>query len=183
MQRVALKSLGIVLLIGSTCYGQSLADAARANRKQKGQEGATATKVVSDDDIAAATDVTIHLVPGATSTGGGMLLAPGMWKHSYSITNLDAKRFSNGGVLHIEITLGNGPAEASFDLYSQGARLPSGGFPNPLANAHDVPGGSTAKIDYRFDRGATFRLAAEGSWHAKAGDRNSYSFTANVGNR
>ena len=74
MQRVHLKSLGMVLLIGSTCYGQSLADAARANRKQKSQEGATVTKVVSDDDIAAATDVTVHLVPGATSTGGGELI-------------------------------------------------------------------------------------------------------------
>ena len=180
MQRVALKSLGIVLLIGSTCYGQSLADAARANRKQKAQEGATVTKVVSDDDIAAATDVTVHLVPGATSTGEGTLLAPGMWKHGYSITNLDATRFSNGGVLHIEITLGGGPAEASFDLYSQGARLPSGGFPNPLANAHDVPSGSTAKIDYRFDHGTVFQFCAEGSWHAKAGDRNNYNFTVNV---
>jgi len=183
MQRVALKSLGIVLLIGSTCYGQSLADAARTNRKQKGQEGTTVTKVISDDDIAAATDITVHLVPGATSTGDGELIAPGMWKHGYSITNLDATRFSNGGVLHIEITLGGGPAEASFDLYSQGARLPSGGFPNPLANAHDVPSGSTAKIDYRFDHGTVFQFCAEGSWHAKAGDRNSYNFTVNVGSR
>ena len=182
MQRVALKSLGIVLLIGSTCYGQSLADAARTNRKQKGQEGTTVTKVISDDDVAAATDVTIHLVPGATSTGGGELIAPGMWKHGYSVTNLDATRFSNGGVLHIEITLGNGPAEASFDLYSQGARLPSGGFPNPLANAHDIPSGSTAKIDYHFDHGTVFQFCAEGSWHAKAGDRNNYNFTVNVGN-
>ena len=38
MQRVALKALCIVLLIGSTGYGQSLADAARANRKQKAQD-------------------------------------------------------------------------------------------------------------------------------------------------
>lgn len=180
MQRVALKSLGIVVLIGSTCYGQSLADAARANRKQKAQEGTTATKVISGDDLAAATDVTVHLVPGAPSTGDGTLVAPGMWKHGYSVTKLDATRFPNGGVLHIEIKLGDGPAEASFDLYSQGASLPSGGFPNPLANAHDVPSGSTAKIDYRFDHGTVFQFCAEGSWHAKAGDRNNYNFTVNV---
>lgn len=183
MQRVALRSLGIVLLIGSSCYGQSLADAARANRNQKAGEGATATKVVTDDDIAATKDVTVHLVPGAASTGNGILVAPGMWKHGYSVINLDATRFPNGGVLHIEIALGDGPAEASFDLYSQNAHVPSGGFPNPLANAHDVPSGSTAKIDYRFDHGTVFQFGAEGSWHAKAGDRNTYNFTVSVGSR
>jgi hypothetical protein len=183
MHRVTPNVLGLILLIGGIGHAQSLADAARANRKQKAREGATATKVITDDDLAAPTDVTIHLVSGATSTGGGTLLAPGMWKHGYSITNLDATRFSGGGVLHIEITLGDGPAEASFDLYSQGARLPSEGFPHPLANAHDVPSGSTARIDYRFDHGTAFRLCAEGSWHAKAGDRNTYNFTVNVGSQ
>jgi len=183
MHRVTPSLLALIMLIAGMGHAQSLADAARANRKQKAREGATATKVITDDDVAASPDVTIHLVPGATSTGGGTLLAPGMWKHHYSVTNLDATRFSNGGVLHIEITLGNGPAEASFDLYSHGARLPTDGFPNPLANAHDVPSGSTAKIDYRFDHGTVLRLCAEGSWHAKAGDRNIYNFTVNVGSR
>jgi hypothetical protein len=171
------------MLIAGMGHAQSLADAARTNRKQKAREGTTAAKAITDDDLAAPPDVTIRLVPGATSTGSGALLAPGLWKHRYSITNLDATRFPNGGVLHIEITLGDGPAEASFDLYSKGARLPSDGFPNPLANAHDVPSGSTARIDYRFDHGTAFRLCAEGSWHAKAGDRNIYNFTVNVGSR
>ena len=52
MQRVALKSLCIFLLIflliGGRGYGQSLADAARANRKQK---GAAPTKVITGDDL------------------------------------------------------------------------------------------------------------------------------------
>ena len=183
MHRITQLVLGLLVLSASIGHAQSLADAARANRQQKAQDGAAAKKVITDDDLASSSDVTIQLVPGTTSSGDGTLVAPGMWKHHYFATNLDATKFPNGGVLHIEITLGDGPAEASFDLYAKNARLPSDGFPNPLASAHDVRSGSTAKIDYRFDRGATFRLAAEGSWHAKAGDRNSYSFTANVGNR
>ena len=112
-----------------------------------------------------------------------MLVAPGRWKHGYTTTYLDATRFPDGGVLHIEITLGDGPADASFDVYSQGARLPSGGFPNSLAGAHDVKSGSTAKIDYRFDHGTTFQFGAEGSWNAKAGDTNTYSIAVSVRDR
>jgi hypothetical protein len=183
MHRVTPHVLALIMLIAGISHAQSLADAARTNRKQKAREGATATKVISDDDLAAPTDVTVHLVPGATSTGDGTLLAPGMWKHSYSVTNLDVTRFSQRwGSPHRDQIRGR-PAEASFDLYSQGARLPSGGFPNPLANAHDVPSGSTARIDYRFDHGTVLQFCAEGSWHAKAGDRNNYNFTVNVGSR
>jgi hypothetical protein len=186
MLRFAGTLLAPILFIASIsptmCTGQSLGDAARQARNQKAQDGSAATKVIDSDDLAApSSDPIIHLAPGATSTGEGTLVAPGMWKHTYVATNLDATRFADGGVLHITITLGSGLADASFDLYSQGVRLPTGGFPNSLASAHDVKSGSTAKIDYRFDHGAVFRLAAEGSWHAKAGDTNSYSFTVSVG--
>ena len=70
----------------------------------------------------------------------------------------------------LRVVLGSGASEASFDLFSQGASLPTGGFPNPLAYTHSIPSGSTAKIDYRFDHGTEFQFAAEGSWNAKAGD-------------
>ena len=182
MHRVASIVLGPMLLIASICHGQSLADAARENRKQKAKDGAAATKVITTDDLSAPPDFTIHLVPGATSTGEGTLVAPGRWKHGYLITNLDATRFINGGVLHITITVGDGASEASFDLYSQGARLPSDGFPNSLAGAHSIRSGAVAKIDYRFDHGSMFRFAAEGSWNAKAGDTNNYTFVVDVGN-
>jgi hypothetical protein len=181
MHRVASMVLGPMLLVASICHGQSLGDAARENRKQKAKDGA-ATRVITTDDFSAPTNATIHLVPGTTSTGEGTLVAPGRGKHGYVITNLDATRFTNGGVLHITITLGDGASEASFDLYSQGARLPSGGFPNSLAGAHDVRSGAYAKIDYRFEHGSVFRLGAEGSWNAKAGDTNTYSFAVDVGN-
>ena len=171
-----------MFLVASICWGQSIADAARENRKQKPKDGGCTTRVITDDDFSGPPDPIVHLLPGTTSSRGGTIVAPGRGKHAYSITNLDASRFTNGGVLHIEITVGDGASEASFDLYSRGARLPSEGFPDSLADAHNVRSGATAKIDYHFDHAGLFRLAAEGSWNSKPGDKNSYSFVVNVGN-
>src|SRR5215468_4425638 len=162
MHRVAPIMLGLLLILAGMSRGQSLADAARDNRKQKTRDGAAPSKVVTEDDFAAPPDVTIHLVPGTTSTAEGALVAPGRGKHAYYITSLDSTQFPNGGVLHIAITMGNGASEASFDLYSEGARLPTDGFPNSLAGAHSIRSGATAKIDYRFNHGTTFRFGAEG---------------------
>jgi len=181
MHRVVPIVLGTMLLMASVCYGQSLADAARENRKQKSNDGGTPTKVITSDDLTAPPNV-IHLVPGTTSTGEGTVVAPGRGKHGYLITNLDATRFTNGGVLHITITVGEGASEASFDLYPQGVRLPSEGFPNSLAGAHNVRSGAGTKIDYRFDHGSVLQLATEGSWNSKAGDKNTYTFAVDVGN-
>ena len=173
---------GSILLIATICHGQSLADAARENRKQKAKDGGAATKVVTSDDFSAPPGITIHLVPGTTSTGEGTLVAPGRGKHSYRITTLDATRFTSGGVLHITITVGDGVSEASFDLYPQGTHLPSEGFPNSLVGAHNVRSGAGAKIDYRFYHGSLFQLAAEGSWNSKVGDTNNFNFVVDVEN-
>jgi hypothetical protein len=180
MQRVALKSLCIVLLlfslIGGAGYGQSLGDAARANRKQKGSAPA---KVVTSDDLVA-TSETIQLIPGSSSTGQGTLVAPGRGKHGYRVILLDASRFVNGGTIHITITVGDGESEASFDLYPQGLPLPSEGLPNSIASAYNIRSNSGAKINYRFAHGTVFQFGAEGSWNAKAGATNTYSFVVDV---
>jgi hypothetical protein len=182
MQRVALRGLWIILLIfpliGRTGYGQSLADAARANRAQK---GAAPAKVITSDDLSGtSTPETIQLIPGTSSTGQGTLVAPGRGKHGYRVIMLDASRFVNGGTIHITITVGDGESEASFDLYPQGLPLPSEGFPNSLAHATNIRSGSGAKINYRFAHAAIFQLGAEGSWNSKAGAANNYSFVVDV---
>jgi len=180
MHRTAPIVLAQMLLIAGICHGQSLADAARANRKQK--DGGAPTKVITSDDFSSPADLTIHLVPGTPSSGQGTIVAPGRGKHRFAVTNLDATQFTHGGVLHITITLEDGPSEASFDLFPQGLRLPSEGLPNSLASAHNVHSGAGATIDYRFFHGSVFQFAAEGSWNAKPGDTNSYGFVVDVGN-
>jgi hypothetical protein len=180
MHRVAQKVLCIVLLIGSTCYSQSIADSARENRKQQSKKGTAPAKVFSNDDVSSTPDMIAHLVPGSSFDGQGALVAPGRWKHNYRTIRLDTSRFPNGGTLHIKITLGNGASDASFDLYPMGAPLPTDGFAKSLAHAWDVPRGSSAKIDYRFDHGEVLLLGAEGNWNSKAGTTNTYNFAVNV---
>jgi len=180
MQRLTLRGLCVVWLITSMGYGQSLADAARANRKQK---GAAPAKVLTSDDLSeTATPDVIQLIPGSSASGQGTLVAPGRGKHSYRVIMLDASRFANGGTIHITITVGEGESEASFDLYPQGLPLPSEGFPNSLAGAVNIHSGSGAKINYHFAHGAVFQFGAEGSWNSKAGATNNYSFVVDVGN-
>jgi len=179
MLRVLHYGLCIVLLIGSTSYGQSLADAARENRKQKSEKGIASAKVISNDDLFAIPTV-IQLVPSSSSTGQGRFVAPGRGKHDYQVIVLDATRFEHGGTLHISISTGDGPAEASFDLYPQGFPLPASGFPTSIASAHNVPRNSGATINYRFTHGAVFQFGAEGSWNEKAGSANTYSLVVSV---
>lgn len=179
MQRLTQQGLCTVLLIGGICYGQSVADVARENRKQKSENGAAPTKVISNDDLFDTPDV-IELLPGSSSTGQGTLVAPGRGKHSYRIVRLDASRFVNGGTIHIMITVGGGESEASFDLYPQSLPLPAEGLPNSLANAHNVARTAGATINYHFTHGAVLQLGAEGSWNSKAGATNTYSFVVDV---
>jgi hypothetical protein len=180
MHPSAPKILGTLLLFAGLCHGQSLADAARENRKQKTGDGTS--KVVDSDDLTTPTDTLLRLLPGTPSNGQGTLVAPGRGRHNYVITQLDATKFTNGGTLHIDVVVGDKTSEASFDLYPQGSHTPTSGFPKPLASAHNIRSGDSANIDYHFDHGSVFQFAAEGSWNAKAGDTNTYSFTVDVGN-
>jgi hypothetical protein len=182
MRQVARKGMCLIplifLSIGLAGYAQSLADAARANRKQKGD---TTTKVLTGDDlVAASAPEIIQLTPGSSAAGQGTLVAPGRGKHSYRVIQLDASRFANGGTIHIAITVGDGESEASFDLYPEGLRLPSEGFPNSLTSAPNIHSSAGAKLNYHFAHGTVFQFAAEGSWNAKAGATNTYSFVVDV---
>jgi hypothetical protein len=179
MGRVAQQGLCIVLLIGSTCYGQSLGDVARENRKQKSENTSAPAKTFSNDDLADEPEA-IQLVPGSSSSGEGTLVAPGRGKHHYRVIRLDVSQFPKGGTIHISITMGKGESEASFELYPQGVTLPEEGFPHGLASAWNVGSGSEAKINYHFDHGTVFQFAAEGSWNAKAGTTNTFSFVVDV---
>src|SRR5579863_8746108 len=88
MQRIAPKGFGIVLLIvlfvSGMAFAQSLADAARENRRDKLQTRGASTKVITGDDLApTSTPEVIQLIPGSTATGQGTLVAPGRGKHGY----------------------------------------------------------------------------------------------------
>jgi hypothetical protein len=113
----------------------------------------------------------------------GTLVASGLNKHGYVVTPIDTRRYPEGGVLHLEISVGTGVAAASFDLFQWGVRLPTEGMPNQqgsLASAWNVQRGGMAEINYRFQRGDLFEFGAEGSWQSPVGATNSYTVRASV---
>ena len=113
--------------------------------------------------------------------GEGILIAPGRGKQRYTVFYIDNKDFINGGTLVIEITLGKGESNASFDLFPEGVPIPTKGRPHgSVAHQYDVSRGKTVKMALRFSRGQIFQFGATGNWLSPEGSRNSYRFSARV---
>jgi hypothetical protein len=59
-------------------------------------------------------------------TGSGVLVAPGQGKQMYNVHEIDVSSFKSGGILLVDITMGDGESAGSFDLFPEGVPLPSG---------------------------------------------------------
>jgi hypothetical protein len=113
--------------------------------------------------------------------GHGELVAPGYGKHRYTLTAIDTRDFPAGGTLEVEVTVGLGESDASFDLFPPGVPVPTEGYPEgSVARQYDVPRGATARLSYRFSHGQTFQLGAEGNWFSREGTGNTFRFRAQV---
>ena len=93
----------------------------------------------------------------------------------YTVIEIDATAFENGGVLTIDISVGHAEAAGSFDLFAGDSKLPTQGAPqNALASAWGISPGETNRIIYTFDRGQSFRLGATGDWFSEKGSVNAF---------
>ena len=93
----------------------------------------------------------------------------------YTVIEIDTTAFKKGGVLTIDISVGNAEPKGSFDLYEGDTELPTQGTPNSaLTSVWDVPPGKSGTITYRFDAGKVFKLGATGSWFSKEGSTNAF---------
>ena len=93
----------------------------------------------------------------------------------YTVIEIDATAFKDGGVLTIDISVGSAEPAGSFDLYAGDTELPTEGMPHgALASAWDVPSGETGTIKYRFDRWKVFKLGGTGSWFSEEGSINAF---------
>jgi len=109
--------------------------------------------------------------------GEGILIAPGHNKQRYTVFYIDTRSFIDGGTLIFEITLGHGESNASFDLFPEGIRIPTKGYPKgSLAHQYDVSKGSMVNMSYNFSRGQIFQFGATGNWFSREGSRNTYHF-------
>jgi WD40 repeat protein len=110
------------------------------------------------------------------------ITAPGDQKHDYNVIYIDARDFSGGATLSVNImndrrsnTIG------SFDLFPPDTKFtPKGGSQPPLVGAYNVPPGSPAKLWYRFNGGQFFVLGVEGNWGSPAGKHGTVTVNVSV---
>ncbi len=99
----------------------------------------------------------------------------------YTVVEIDATAFENGGVLTIDVSVGYAEAAGSFDLFAGNRKLPTEGVPqNALASAWSIPSGGTESITHIFERGQSFRLGATGDGFSKKGGTNAFLATISV---
>ena len=106
--------------------------------------------------------------------------APGHGLQDYTVVEIDATAFENGGVLTIDISVGHAEVAGSFDLFAGDSKLPTAGMPNALTSAWGIPSGGTNRITYPFDRGQSFQFGATGDWFSKKGSTNAFFATISV---
>ena len=80
---------------------------------------------------------------------------------SYTLIEIDATAFKEGGVLMIDVWVGESEVSGSFDLFAADTTelVPD----NALASVRDIPTNQREVIKYPFDRGGVFKLGAIGN--------------------
>ena len=100
---------------------------------------------------------------------------PGSGYQDYTVVEIDATAFENGGWLIINLRVGDAEAAGSFDLYPGDSTLPTKGMPDgALTSAWDVPPNENGKIEYYFKGGQVFKLGATGNWFSEKGSVNGF---------
>ena len=93
----------------------------------------------------------------------------------YTVVEIDATAFENGGLLSIDIWVGDTEASGSFDLFNGDSELPTEGMPHSaIASAWRVHPGEGSVIEVYFYQGRIFKLGATGDWFSEKGSINGF---------
>ncbi len=97
----------------------------------------------------------------------------------YTVVEIDATAFGDGGMLTIDIRVGSSEASGSFVLYARDNDLPAGDVPKTmLTAASGIPRSKIGRITHGFDKGTTFLLGVTGK--AFSGEGRVNSFVASI---
>ena len=79
----------------------------------------------------------------------------------YTLIEIDATAFKNGGVLTFDVWVGESEVSGSFDLFTGDTTefVPD----NALASARDIPTNQREVVEYPFEEGQIFKLGAIGN--------------------
>ena len=110
-----------------------------------------------------------------------ILRAPRYGEQDYNVITIDTTAFKDGGVLMIDIQMGNAKSGGSFDLFDDDTELPAKGIPTEArTSVWDIPSGQIGKIRYPFDEGKIFKLGATGTWFSGKGNVNAFKAKISV---
>ena len=99
---------------------------------------------------------------------------------NYTIVEIDAIAFKDGGVLNIEVQVGEAEVSGAFYLFAGDTQPPAKLVPdNALASVNEIPTDERETITFPFERGQVFTLAATGN-HSKKGKINGFLATISV---
>ena len=144
--------------------------------EENSEPQSTDSETLTDSDTVPLNDLNVVLTPQKHEREIlSVLRAPGPPRQDYTVINIDATAFENGGILTIDISVGHAEASGSFDLFASDSELPTEGAPqNALASAYGVSPDERRIIAYDFDRGQVFKLGATGDWFSKKGSVNAF---------
>ena len=93
----------------------------------------------------------------------------------YTVVEIDATAFKNGGVLTVELWIGSAEAAGAFILFASDSELATDGMPKViLTAASGIVPGKSGRLTYRFEEGGRFKLGATGNSFSGKGKVNSF---------
>ena len=93
----------------------------------------------------------------------------------YTVVDIDATAFKDGGLLMIDLWIGSAEAAGAFILFASDSELSIDGMPEViLTSASGIVPGKSGRITHRFDKGRHFKLGATGNAFSGKGKVNSF---------
>ena len=93
----------------------------------------------------------------------------------YTVVEIDATAFKDGGVLTVDLWMGSAGAAGAFILFDRDTELTTDGMPEViLTAASGIAPGKSGKLTHRFEKGGRFKLGATGNAFSGTGKANSF---------
>ena len=104
-----------------------------------------------------------------------VLRTPDAEYQDYTVVEIDATAFKEGGVLMVDLRIGRAGATGAFILFDSDSELATDGMPEViLTAASGISPGKVGRITHRFAKGGSFKLGATGNAFSGKGKVNSF---------
>ena len=108
-----------------------------------------------------------------------ILRTPVAGTQDYTVVEIDATAFKDGGVLTIDLWIGSAEAAGAFILFTSDSEFSTDGMPEVvLTSASGIIPSKAGRITHRFEEGTRFKLGATGN--SFSGEEKVNSFLAKI---